>query len=184
MPLTFLIGRHLSKTTVFEGDSGDAKLLSFARLCQASGKSDLSLGCPLPTRQGRGHAALGEFNGTREKPQMSERASEYTESPSDTRRSDEVTISPEAAAILEFTTDVGSEKHPSELRYITSKDAYIWAGLAATLPSVHPDISSLGDIDITTALFRAVSSHVREEHLQQLPGFRRLIPPRLYRLII
>jgi hypothetical protein len=47
---------------------------------------------------------------------------------------EEISLSPPAAAVLEFTSNIGEEKKgPAELTYITSKDAYIWAGVAVLI---------------------------------------------------
>jgi hypothetical protein len=67
-------------------------------------------------------------------------------------------LSPPAAAILEFTSNVGQRKRPRELTYITSKDAYIWAGVAALITQYASEgrINFTEDVEIYTELYRII----------------------------
>jgi hypothetical protein len=84
----------------------------------------------------------------------------------------DVEISPAAAAVLEFTSDTGEPKRPGELTYITSKDAYVWAGLAAFLAE-HPGVdieNRFRDVDIVAAIYRAVSAHPKNLSEPNIPN--------------
>ena len=45
-------------------------------------------------------------------------------------------IGPEAAVILEFTSNIGEVKSPHELTFITSKGAFVWGGVAAEIAKI------------------------------------------------
>src|SRR4051794_4926040 len=64
-----------------------------------------------------------------------------------------------AAAILELTSSVGALREPGELIYITSKDAFLWAGIAASLAETVTRGHRLSDIEITSAIYRSVSEN-------------------------
>jgi hypothetical protein len=67
----------------------------------------------------------------------------------------EFQISPVAAAILEFTSDLQRPKRP-ELIYITSKDAFAWAVLASVIAEnkILPS-----DLEITSAIYNFIASN-------------------------
>jgi hypothetical protein len=75
---------------------------------------------------------------------MSQQAAAVLES-LESAESIEKHIGPEAAAILEFTSNIGEEKSPHELTYITSKQAYVWAGIAVELAHDHIRAVQEGD---------------------------------------
>jgi hypothetical protein len=71
----------------------------------------------------------------------------------------DIEISPAAVCVLEFTSDIGETKRSGEMTYVTSKDAYVWAGLAAFVAE-HPGPNNdnrFEDVDIFSALYYAVS---------------------------
>jgi hypothetical protein len=81
-------------------------------------------------------------------------------------------MSPAAAAILEFTSDIGEIKKSGELTYITSKDAYIWAGISvwiAQLANLGLTTTSLDDVQIHAELYKAVANSVKKASTPKLP---------------
>jgi len=66
-------------------------------------------------------------------------------------------VSPEAAAVLEFTSNIGQAGH-GELTYITSKFAYVWAGVAFAIAQHTINAPrELRDVDLMSAIYRTVS---------------------------
>ena len=81
--------------------------------------------------------------------------------------------------VLEFTSDPAEDlQNPRELRHITSKGAYIWAGVAlfiARLSATLPKDERIDDIKINAAICYAVqqSLHTKESNSRSLPSFVR-----------
>jgi hypothetical protein len=68
----------------------------------------------------------------------------------------QTTMSPEAVALLEFTSDTSSQRGIGDLAYITSKGAYIWGGVAVFIArSAQP--SRVEDIAIHSAIYSAMA---------------------------
>lgn len=63
-------------------------------------------------------------------------------------------IGPETAAILEFTSDIARDKPRHELTFITSKDAFLWAGIAVELARSEP--IEIDDLRIKGAIYDAL----------------------------
>src|SRR4051812_35932685 len=99
---------------------------------------------------------------------------------------EEFDLTPEAIALLEFTSDTSqSRAAPTEAIYITSKDAFLWAGIAyaiaksnvealssvAAAPAGVPAARRLEDIDILANLYEAVGKwrHDLQEAYRKLP---------------
>jgi hypothetical protein len=87
---------------------------------------------------------------------------------------EQVTIGPEAAALLEFTSDISSSQKRGELTYITSKGAYIWAGVALFIAITAQDKGiEIEDINIHAAIYSAIARNklliCRKN--QSIPGF-------------
>lgn len=76
---------------------------------------------------------------------------------------DEISVDPAAAAMLEFTSDIGGTKKPGELTYITSKDAYIWAGVAALIAQYGNEGKAKisDDIEIGFELYKTIFNNVK-----------------------
>jgi hypothetical protein len=75
---------------------------------------------------------------------------------------DEVSLSAEAAAVLEFTSDIGAKPSAGGLTYITSKEAYIRAGLSAVMAE-HARIGSaklMEDVEIQVEIYKTVAEHL------------------------
>ena len=102
--------------------------------------------------------------------------SESQSSPVSTISLDDMTLSAPAVAVLEFTSDIRGEKSFSELNYITSKDAYIWAGIAVLIAEVDnlAKTESVDDIEINSQLYQAVSEMGRIRY--GLPSFETFLP--------
>jgi hypothetical protein len=70
----------------------------------------------------------------------------------------DVNLSPEAIALLEFTTDRDRPGTDSrEPAYITSKDAFLWAGFAISI--VKSAEERIEDIELLASLYDAVRLH-------------------------
>ncbi len=71
---------------------------------------------------------------------------------------DEISVTPAAVAVLEFTSDIVGTKKPGELTYITSRDAYIWAGVAALIAQYMSEGKArfINDIEIHTRLYDVI----------------------------
>jgi hypothetical protein len=65
-------------------------------------------------------------------------------------------LSHAAAAVIEFTSNVGEVRARGELTYVTSKDAYAWATIATALAEATPRIE---DVSVETALFASIAEH-------------------------
>ena len=89
-------------------------------------------------------------------------------------------LSPAAIALLEFTSDPAKDiigrGRSSELAYVTSKDAYVWAAVAAFLADVYENSGSvererLSDVGIVSALYSATArtQHRLEGHYGTIP---------------
>jgi hypothetical protein len=65
---------------------------------------------------------------------------------------------------LEFTSDIGDKTRAGGLTYITSKEAYIWAGLSAFMA----EWASIGsaklmeDVEIQSEIYKTVAEHLQE----------------------
>ena len=84
---------------------------------------------------------------------MSER-----QTPDGVPMADEIALSPAAAAVLEFTSNIGETKRPGQLTYITSKDAYIWAGVAALVAqyATQGKAKLIEDVEIHAQLYNEI----------------------------
>jgi hypothetical protein len=101
---------------------------------------------------------------------IEEHSPETDPEPAVSRLEIESDIGPEAAAILEFTSNIGEAKPPHALTFITSKDAYIWAGVAAELAK-REEFSDAIDTSIKTALYSALASMSLPLEEPKLPRF-------------
>jgi hypothetical protein len=83
--------------------------------------------------------------------------------PERTRIEGDISLSAPAAAVLEFTSDIGGTRRPGELTYITSKDAYIWAGVATLLGQYISErkVEFLEDLDIQSKIYY----EMQQQHL-------------------
>jgi hypothetical protein len=81
----------------------------------------------------------------------------------------EITISPDAAAVLEFTTSRATTREAGEVLYVTSKEAFIWAGVAAYVAQSDTKVS---DLNLTTRIMIAAraSEDVIWENASELPA--------------
>jgi hypothetical protein len=71
---------------------------------------------------------------------------------------EDISLSPAAVAVLEFTSDIRDTTRAGEISYICSKDAFIWAGLAvliATYRSVR--FPPLDDLKIKAELYEQIN---------------------------
>jgi hypothetical protein len=94
---------------------------------------------------------------------------------SETLIASEVTISAEAAALLEFTSDTGSSRKSGQLTYITSKSAYVWAGVAASIARAQKlKDTRIEDIDIHAAIYTTVAQR------QRFVKYNSELVPRIY----
>jgi hypothetical protein len=74
---------------------------------------------------------------------------------------DEIPLSPPAAAVLEFTSNIPQRKRPRELTYITSKDAYIWAGVAGLITEYAHFGRVNPSVQIDAVLYRTIADTLR-----------------------
>jgi hypothetical protein len=86
-----------------------------------------------------------------------------------------IEISYSAAAMLEFTSNIEETKPLGELTYITSKDAFVWAGLAAFMAQYTNEVP-MGDMGLTTIIFDEINSLHTRIH-QSIPKIYRVYPP-------
>lgn len=99
---------------------------------------------------------------------MSER-----QTPDGVPMADEIALSPAAAAVLEFTSNIGETKRPGQLTYITSKDAYIWAGVAALVAqyATQGKAKLIEDVEIHAQLYNEIPALLRTFPPLPLPFF-------------
>jgi hypothetical protein len=101
---------------------------------------------------------------------------------------DEATTSPEAVALMEFTSDIKVKNQINDLSYITSKGAYIWAGVSVFIAkNMELSKQRLEDITIHTAIYSSVNElytkaeelikHEQPETNYVLPTMKLITPP-------
>jgi hypothetical protein len=84
--------------------------------------------------------------------------------------SEETTISPQAVALLEFTSDFRVLSKRGQLAYITSKGAYIWAAAAVLIAQYSR--RRVDDLGIQTAIYTSVVRNIESvSHSNNLPSF-------------
>ena len=100
---------------------------------------------------------------------------------------DDISLSPPEAAVLELTSDIRETKNPGEISYLTSKSAYVWAGLAVALAQVNKKYSSIerridipSDFDIHKKIYEGLASYVNRPgpELEWAAGPDKPPPPR------
>jgi hypothetical protein len=73
--------------------------------------------------------------------------------------SEPTTIGPDAVAILEFTSDSDWKDHTGKINYVTSKSAYIWAGLSTIIAryTTQQSYNRIEDVTLHAAIYAAVA---------------------------